>query len=86
MELDGVLECAAVGMPDALSGEAVKLLVVRKDEFLRADMIRDYCRHRLTGYKQPKVIEFRDELPKTTVGKILRRELRDEAKVTYGLT
>jgi len=80
MELDGVLECAAVGMPDAHSGEAVKLLVVRKDELLSADVIRDYCRHRLTGYKRPKVIEFRDELPKTTVGKILRRELRDEAK------
>ena len=80
MELDGVLECAAVGMPDAHSGEAVKLLVVRKDDGLQAQMIRDYCRHRLTGYKQPKVIEFRDELPKTTVGKILRRELRDEAK------
>ena len=86
MELDGVLECAAVGMPDSLSGEAVKLLVVRKDESLMADIILDYCRHRLTGYKQPKVIEFRDELPKTTVGKILRRELRDEAKATYGLT
>jgi long-chain acyl-CoA synthetase len=86
MELDGVLECAAVGMPDTQSGEAVKLLVVRTDEFLQADTIRDYCRRRLTGYKQPKRIEFRDELPKTTVGKILRRELRDEAKAASPLT
>lgn len=86
MELDGVLECAAVGMPDTQSGEAVKLLVVRTDEVLQTDTIRDYCRRRLTGYKQPKLIEFRDELPKTTVGKILRRELREEAKAASPLT
>lgn len=81
MELDGVLECAAVGMPDVQSGEAVKLLVVCQDAGPDAVSIRDYCRRRLTGYKQPKQIEFRDELPKTTVGKILRRSLRDETKV-----
>ncbi len=76
-QLDGVLECAVVGVPDAHSGEAVKLIVVRKDPALSEDDVRDFCRSRLTGYKQPKVIEFREELPKTPVGKILRRELRD---------
>lgn len=81
MELDGVVECAAVGMPDVQSGEAVKLLVVCQDAGPDAVSIRDYCRRRLTGYKQPKRIEFRHELPKTTVGKILRRTLRDETKV-----
>ena len=79
MGLDGVLECAAVGIPDAHSGEAVKLIVVKKDPALTEQHVRDYCRARLTGYKQPKVIEFRTELPKTPVGKILRRELRDKA-------
>ena len=77
--MPGVLECAAVGMADAHSGEAVKLIVVRKDPAISEQDVRDYCKERLTGYKQPKVIEFRTELPKTPVGKILRRELRDKA-------
>ena len=73
----GVLECAAVGIPDDKSGEAVKLVVVKKDPGLTEARIRDYCKANLTGYKQPRTIEFRSELPKTPVGKILRRELRD---------
>ena len=76
----GVLECAAVGVPDAKSGEAVKLFVVKKDEALTADDVLKHCRAHLTGYKMPREVEFRKELPKTNVGKILRRELRDEAK------
>jgi long-chain acyl-CoA synthetase len=75
----GVLECAAIGIPDAESGEAVKLVVVKKDPNLTEDQIRAHCRTNLTGYKQPRVIEFRTELPKTPVGKILRRELRQAA-------
>jgi long-chain acyl-CoA synthetase len=74
----GVLECAVVGMPDAHSGEAVKLVIVKKDAALNEDQVRAYCKENLTGYKQPKVVEFRTELPKTPVGKILRRELRDK--------
>jgi long-chain acyl-CoA synthetase len=74
----GVMECAAVGVPDDKSGEAVKLVIVKKDPDLTEAQVREYCRHELTGYKQPKVIEFRTELPKTPVGKILRRELRDK--------
>ena len=72
----GVLECAAIGVPDDKTGEAVKLVVVRKDPALTAEQIQAYCRDNMTGYKQPRVVEFRDELPKTPVGKILRRELR----------
>ncbi len=75
----GVLECAAIGIPDTESGEAVKLVVVKKDPNLTEDQIRAHCRTNLTGYKQPRVIEFRTELPKTPVGKILRRELRQAA-------
>ena len=75
----GVLECAAVGVPDEKTGEAVKLVIVKKDPGLTEDKVRDYCRANLTGYKQPKVIVFKTELPKTAVGKILRRELRDAA-------
>jgi long-chain acyl-CoA synthetase len=75
--LNGVLECAAVGQPDEHSGEAVKLVIVRKDDSLTEAAVREHCRANLTGYKQPKVIEFRKELPKTPVGKILRRELRN---------
>ncbi len=75
--LPGVLECACVGIADPQSTEAVKLFVVRKDPSLTEEQVRAYCRENLTGYKQPKVIEFRNELPKTPVGKILRRELRD---------
>ncbi len=77
-QLDGVMECACVGMPDAKTGEAVKLVIVKKDQDLTEAQVRAYCRENLTGYKQPKVIEFRAELPKTPVGKILRRELRDK--------
>jgi long-chain acyl-CoA synthetase len=76
-QMDGVLECAVVGIADAHSGEAVKLIIVKKNPALSEDDVRDYCKSRLTGYKHPKVIEFRTELPKTPVGKILRRELRD---------
>jgi long-chain acyl-CoA synthetase len=76
----GVLECACVGVPDENAGEAVKLFVVRKDPSLTADQLMQYCREQLTGYKRPKYIEFRSDLPKTNVGKILRRELRDEKK------
>ena len=68
-----------VGVPDENSGEAVKLFVVRKDPALTEEQLMDYCKEQLTGYKRPKYIEFRDELPKTNVGKILRRELRDTA-------
>ncbi len=77
-QCEGVLECAAVGIPDEHSGEAVKLVVVKKDPTLTEAQIRAFCEERLTGYKRPKVIEFRAELPKTPVGKILRRELRDK--------
>ncbi|TMI02942.1 MAG: long-chain-fatty-acid--CoA ligase [Betaproteobacteria bacterium] len=76
----GVLECAAIGVPDAKSGEAVKLFVVRKDEKLTAEALLAHCRTHLTGYKCPREVEFRAELPKSNVGKILRRELRDEAR------
>ncbi len=74
----GVLECAVVGVPDEHSGEAVKVFVVRKDPALNEAALMDYCKTQFTGYKKPKYIEFRDELPKTNVGKILRRALRDE--------
>ena len=77
MHHPGVLECAAIGVDDEKSGEAVKLFVVRKDPALDADALRAYCKENLTSYKCPKYIEFRDELPKSNVGKILRRELRD---------
>ncbi|WP_275068976.1 MULTISPECIES: long-chain-fatty-acid--CoA ligase [Nitratireductor] len=73
----GVLEVAAVGVPDEKSGEVPKLFIVKKDPTLSEQDIYDYCKDKLTGYKRPKQIEFRDELPKTNVGKILRRELRD---------
>jgi long-chain acyl-CoA synthetase len=76
----GVLECAAVGIPDSKSGEAVKLFVVRKDQALTAADVITHCRDHLTGYKCPRDVEFRGELPKSNVGKILRRELRDEAR------
>ena len=76
----GVLEVAAVGVPDEHSGEVVKLYVVRKDPGLTEEALKQFCRENLTGYKRPKLIEFRDSLPKSNVGKILRRELRDENK------
>ena len=75
-QMPGVLECAAVGVPDAKAGEAVKVVVVRKDPKITEADIRTFCEANLTGYKRPKIIEFRNELPKTPVGKILRRELR----------
>lgn len=74
----GVLECAVIGVPDEKSGEVVKVFIVRKDPALTAAQVMAHCREQLTGYKLPKHIEFRNELPKTNVGKILRRELRDE--------
>ena len=76
----GVLECACVGVPDAHSGEAVKVFIVRKDPALTAEQVIEYCKEELTAYKKPKYIEFRNELPKSNVGKILRRELRDQKK------
>jgi len=77
-KLDGVLECAVVGVADDKTGEAVKLVIVKKDPALTEEQVRQYCHDNLTGYKRPKVIEFRTDLPKTPVGKILRRELRDK--------
>jgi long-chain acyl-CoA synthetase len=76
----GVLECAVVGVPDDNSGEAVKLFVVKKDAALTEKELMGFCKDQLTGYKKPKYIEFRADLPKTNVGKILRRELRDTKK------
>ena len=76
-QLAGVLECAAVGVPDAKAGEAVKLVIVRSNPELTEADVRAFCETNLTGYKRPKVVEFRTEMPKTPVGKILRRELRD---------
>jgi len=75
-QLAGVMECACIGVPDEKTGEAVKLVVVKKDPDLTEAAVRAHCRENLTGYKQPKVVEFRADLPKTPVGKILRRELR----------
>ena len=77
-KMPGVLECAVVGVPDEKTGEAVKLVIVKKDPALTEAQVKEFCRANLTGYKQPKVIEFRTDLPKTPVGKILRRELRDK--------
>jgi long-chain acyl-CoA synthetase len=78
-QMPGILECAAIGIPDEKAGEAVKLVIVRKDPSITEAQVRAYCEANLTGYKRPKVIEFRNDLPKTPVGKILRRELRDKA-------
>jgi len=80
MQHPGVAEVAAVGVPDEHSGEVVKLFVVRKDPKLTVEDLKKFCHDNLTGYKRPKIIEFRDSLPKSNVGKILRRELRDEKK------
>ena len=74
----GVLECAAVGVKDEQQGESIKVYVVRSDPTLTEDQVMRYCQQQLTGYKRPRFIEFREELPKTNVGKILRRELRDK--------
>jgi long-chain acyl-CoA synthetase len=78
MQMPGVAECAVVGVPDEKTGEAVKLVIVKRDPSLTEEQVREFCRANLTGYKQPRVIEFRTDLPKTPVGKILRRELRDK--------
>ena len=80
-KIPGVFEVAAVGVPDANSGEAVKLFIVKRDPSLTESDVLNYCKEQLTGYKRPRKIEFRTELPKTNVGKILRRELRDEATI-----
>jgi long-chain acyl-CoA synthetase len=74
---DGILEAAAIGIPHEVSGEIVKLFVVKKDDSLNEQQVIEHCKSLLTGYKVPKMIEFKDELPKSNVGKILRRELRD---------
>ena len=73
-----MVECAAVGIPDEKQGEAIKVFVVRSDPSLSEEDVSRHCQDNLTGYKRPKHIEFRDELPKSNVGKILRRELRRE--------
>ncbi|MBR9884100.1 MAG: AMP-binding protein [Oceanospirillales bacterium] len=78
----GVVECAAIGIPDPTCGEVVKLVVVRKDDQLDIDSIRSWCRERLTRYKVPKVIELADELPKTSVGKVMRRALKTGSPLT----
>ena len=73
-----VAEVVAIGVPHEVSGETIKIFIVKKDDSLTRDELRQHCRQHLTGYKVPKDIEFRDELPKSNVGKILRRVLRDE--------
>ena len=73
-----MLEVAAIGVPDDKSGEAVKIFVVKGDPSLTEQEVRDYCEENMTGYKKPKYVAFRDDLPKTPVGKILRRALREE--------
>ncbi|MGE5866007.1 MAG: AMP-binding protein, partial [Rhizobacter sp.] len=77
-QMPGILECAAVGVPDAKAGEAVKLVIVRSNPAISEADVRAYCESNMTGYKRPKVVEFRTDLPKTPVGKILRRELREK--------
>ena len=77
-QMPGVLEAAAVGVPDEKAGEAVKVVLVKKDPAVTEADVRAWCEANLTGYKRPKLIEFRTELPKTPVGKVLRRELRDK--------
>ncbi len=84
VEMDGILEAAAIGVPDERSGEVVKIFAVRTSPSVNEQMVLDYCRENLTGYKRPKLVEFRDELPKTNVGKILRRELRDQELAESG--
>ncbi len=78
----GVVESAAVGVSDEDSGEAIKLFVVAKDPQLDAETLRRWCKQELAAYKVPRQVVFRDELPKTNVGKVLRRELRDEESET----
>jgi long-chain acyl-CoA synthetase len=78
-QMPGILECAAIGVADEKAGEAVKLCIVRSDANVTEAQVRAYCEANLTGYKRPKIVEFRTDLPKTPVGKILRRELREKA-------
>ncbi len=78
-QMPGILECAAIGVPDDKSGEVVKLVCVKSDASITEAQVRAYCEANLTGYKRPRVVEFRKDLPKTAVGKVLRRELRDKA-------
>jgi long-chain acyl-CoA synthetase len=78
VEMPGILEAAAIGIPDERSGEIVKVFAVRKDDSVTEEDVKNYCKEQLTGYKRPRIVEFRDDLPKTNVGKILRRALRDE--------
>lgn len=78
VEMDGVLEAAAIGIPHERSGEIVKMFIVRTNPDITEQDVLDHCRANLTNYKRPKIIEFRDDLPKTAVGKVLRRALRDE--------
>jgi long-chain acyl-CoA synthetase len=78
VEMPGILEAAAIGIPNERSGEIVKVFAVRTDPNVTEKDVKDFCRDKLTGYKRPRIVEFRDELPKTNVGKILRRALRDE--------
>ena len=78
VEMDGILEAAAIGIPDDKSGEVVKIFAVKTDEAVTEQDVLDYCKENLTNYKRPREVEFRDDLPKTNVGKILRRALRDE--------
>ncbi len=78
VEMDGILEAAAIGMPDEKSGEVVKIYAVRTDDTVTEQAVLDYCKENLTNYKRPREVEFREDLPKTNVGKILRRALRDE--------
>ena len=77
VEMEGILEAAAIGVPNEHSGESVKIYAVRKHDGVSEQDVIDYCRENLTNYKRPRSVEFRDELPKTNVGKILRRALRD---------
>ena len=82
----GVENCAVIGVPDDKTGEAVKLYVVASDQNLTAEEIKTFCKDKLTAYKLPRQIEFRDELPMTPVGKILRRELKDEEEAKRAAT
>jgi long-chain acyl-CoA synthetase len=81
--MPGVLEVAAIGVPDERSGETVKIFIVRKDPSLTVEQVKAFCRENLTGYKQPRHVEFRTELPKTNVGKILRKDLRQQEKAAH---